>query len=228
MPFDYERKYREAYAENVLRIAETLESGKIDRKIENFCELHGFSVDELRAEIVRNKFLAAVFALNPNKQNFYETVAAEHINALPCVSGFKKLPGSALYIIDGKLLSREEAKRVTRQNRSTRRDHKTVDFSWMCDGIRFYAAHKYTKQDGGAQGNQYHDLQTFVRESVSNPDDDVHFIAIADGPFYEMQNGLAGTTRIKRLHALASGSDRVHVCRLDEIESLLLSIITQS
>lgn len=228
MPFDYEQKFREAYADNVLRIAETLESGKIDRKIENFCELHGFSVDELRAEIVCNKFLAAVFAINPNKQNFYETAAAEYIAELSCVAGFKKLPGSALYIIGGKLLSREDAKRVTRQNRSTRRDHKTVDFSWMCDGIQFYAAHKYTKQDGGAQGNQYHDLQTFVRESVSNSDDNVHFIAIADGPFYQMQNGLAGTTRMERLRALASDSDSVHVCSLDEIETLLLSIIAQS
>lgn len=228
MPFDYEQKYREAYAENVLRIAETLESGKIDRKIENFCELHGFSVAELHAEIVRNKFLAAVFALNPNKQNFYETVAAKYIKELSCVDDFRKLPSSALYIIGGRLLSREEAKRVTRQNRSTRRDHKTVDFSWMCNGIQFYAAHKYTKQEGGAQVNQYHDLQTFVRESVSNLDDNVHFIAIADGSFYEQQNGLAGTTRIKRLHALAGGSERVHVCRLDEIESLLLSIIAHA
>ncbi|MDD9854623.1 MAG: hypothetical protein OXU88_00430 [Gammaproteobacteria bacterium] len=227
MPFDYEQRYREAYAENVLRIAETLESGKIDRKIENFCEIHGFSVDELRTEIVQNKFLAAVFALNPNKQNFYETVAAEYIKELPYVHNFENLPSSALYIINGKLLSREEAKGITRQNRSTKRDHKTIDFSWTCNCARFYAAHKYTKQEGGAQTNQYHDLQTFVRESVSNSDDKVHFVAIADGPFYENRNGLAGTTRIERLRALAGGSERVHVCRLDEIESLLLSIIAQ-
>lgn len=154
MPFDYEQKFRGAYAKNVADVGTTLSSGKIDRKIENFCELHDFHVNEVRTEIQNNKFLAACFAINPNKQNFYEIIAAEYISELLCVTSFKKLPTSELHVIDGKLFTRAEAQRLYRKSPSRKGEAKTIDFSWACGSIQFYAAHKYTKQEGGAQGNQ--------------------------------------------------------------------------
>lgn len=41
---------------------------------------------------------------------------------------------------------------------------KTIDFEWDYKGYKIYASHKYTKDRGGAQDNQYKDLQEFIRQ----------------------------------------------------------------
>ncbi len=43
MPLDYEKLFREAYRSNVEKVANDVEHGKLDDKIDNFCSLHDFS-----------------------------------------------------------------------------------------------------------------------------------------------------------------------------------------
>ena len=39
---------------------------------------------------------------------------------------------------------------------------KSIDFSWNTKDYTIYASHKYTKDEGGHQTNQYEDLQNFI------------------------------------------------------------------
>lgn len=221
MPLDYEKRFREAYRSNVEKVAEEVKQGKLDDKIDNFCSLHDISHDHLIQQIKSNRIVAACFAINPKKQNFYEKTAAKHIRNISGVEKFETLPNNALVVMQGAVLDR----RSLRAQGGTA-IAKTIDFKWEYRTATFYASHKYTKQEGGSQGSQYKDLQIFIEQARDTTLRDTFFIAIADGAFYSGQNGQAGVSRIERLKALASG-DKVFACRIDEIEALMKGLRIQ-
>lgn len=216
MPLDYEKEFRNAYAKNRAEAGRATIAGKLDRKIENFCKLHGFEIPQVKRAIQSNEIVAAFFAINPNKQNLFEKVAATFIRQLPGVKEFKHLATTELYIISGEVMSSAEVK----SQRPMGKIAKTIDFSWKYDGMEFYAAHKYTKESGGAQGNQYHDLQNFVTEANLSEHETRRFVAIADGAFYAMKNGIVGMSRIRKLQQMAT-NPHVHACTINELASVM-------
>ena len=65
---------------------------------------------------------------------------------------------------------------------------KSLDFYEKIGDKEIYYYHKYTESGGGAQANQYNDLQTFLRLAeryCNNHRDNNIFVAVADGPFYD-------------------------------------------
>ena len=126
---------------------------------------------------------------------------------------FKKLPTNSTVIVNGAIMTKKQL-----------RDHggateaKTIDFYWKYNGAEFYAAHKYTKEEGGSQGNQYKDLQTFIKQAGPTTKENTYFVAIADGEFYLQNDGQAGIPRIERLKNLASNN--VFACTICELEKL--------
>lgn len=221
MPLDYEKLFREAYRSNVEKVAEEASEGKLDDKIDNFCSLHDVSRDHLMRQIQSNRIVAACFAINPNKQNFFEKTAAKHIGNISGVEKFETLPNNALVVMQGAVLDR----RSLRAQGGTALA-KTIDFKWEYRAATFYASHKYTKQEGGSQGSQYKDLQIFIEQARDTTLRDTFFMAIADGAFYSGQNGQAGASRMERLKALASGG-KVFACGIDEIEALMKGLRIQ-
>lgn len=220
MPINWEQEYRAAFEKNIADVMSTVREGRIDTKIRNFCDLHGFTYDEVVSEIENNKIVAACFAIDPTKQNIYEKLAAACINNIPRVENFEMLPTNFLYVVDGELRQKNEL--AGRYPKS-----KTIDFSWEYRGAQLYASHKYTKQVGGAQGNQYKDLQRFISDvnSVNMPN--TYFIAIADGEFYDKQNGVAHSTRLEKLKSDAN-KQTVFACTIAELEELLINITSDS
>jgi len=216
MPLDYQGAFRKAFAENRADVRRAAAAGEIDAKIRNFCELHGFTVLDVKRQIQSNDVVAALFTKNPNKQNLFERIAAEFIRHLPGVEEFEQLPNRALHVFSGQILRGDEV----RDMQPAGRIPKSIDFRWKYGGVEFYAAHKYTKEAGGAQGNQYHDLQSFITAASLSGHRNRRFIAIADGPFYAGQNGTVGVSRMRRLQQLAT-TRYVEACAIDELADVM-------
>jgi len=134
------------------------------------------------------------------------------------VSNFKDLPSSKYDVIKGEIMTRKEVKEKKLYSRA-----KTIDFYWEYRNCKFWAAHKYTKQEGGAQGNQYRELQEFLLQSKGNRSNNTFFIAIADGDFYQGNNGKAGVLRIDKLKELAD-EPNIAACVIDDLENLMKKI----
>lgn len=220
MPVDYKNEYRKLYAQNRSQVRELLSVGDrdLEYKINNFCDLHGFNKSKLIDDLRTNEHLRAFFAKDPKKQNIYEKIAAQYIESLEGVSHFEKLPQKALYICNGGILN-EDAKRKTGVNTTA----KTIDFKWTFCDKAFYASHKYTEQEGGAQGNQYKDLKAFINEANKTTLKNTCFIAIADGEFYDGNNGQAGMTRIESLKREANSNKGVYACRICDLVDVMNS-----
>ncbi len=185
----------------------------------NFCCCHDFELDPVIEQINTNDVVAACFAVNPNKQDFYEKVAADFIRRIDGVVDFQNLPNNALSVLNGGVFPKKKLTELGGVSGA-----KTIDFQWKYGGVTFYASHKYTKERGGSQESAYKDLQNFISESANTTLRETFFIAIADGDYYLTENGQAGTRRIDRLEQLAS-SDKVHACTIDELEGLMKRLV---
>ena len=97
---------------------------------------------------------------------------------------------------------------------------KTIDFQWQTGKYTVYATHKYTKESGGAQDNQYSDLHLFIKEANESHSSDDAFVAIADGPYYNLPNTIRGATKIESLRQ-ASNKRNVFACTMDDLSKLL-------
>ena len=219
MLYNYEKEYRKAYKENVNFAEQHLSEGKLDNKIKNFCALFGFDRKLVISEIKKNKVVRSIFAINPNRQNFYEKQAGQWIKLMNNVENFKNLPNKALWIVNGGVVSEKEKERS-----GSVANAKTIDFKWEFTGKTFYASHKYTKESGGSQASQYKDLRAFIIEANKSIKKDIFFIAIADGEYYHQLDKEAGVKRIQRLKNEANNKVRVYACTINELEKLLEDI----
>ena len=218
MPLDYEKLYKEALRYNVKNVKEDLRTGKLEQKIKNFCEKFDMAEKEVLGQIKSNKVVACLFAIDPNKQNFYETTAAGFIEEIPGVNGFNKHCNKV--IAKGGVLTTNAELKASDTASAT----KEINFEWRFGGLQFYAYHKYTKEEGGAQDNQRRRLQTFIEGSNTTRLGKTHFIAIADGEYYQ----LTSKHQVRRIDELkqSAQSERVHVCTINELEEILKQIVS--
>mgnify|MGYP000241638231 CR=1 FL=1 len=210
---DYAAEHKKALRANAAAIPAQVLAGdaNLKKKIANFAERHGYTVDEVLKKIKKDPMFAAHFAVDPSRQNLYETIAARYIGALPLVNDFKKLHNGALSVLQGAVMSKKE---LDKQGGTSRA--KTIDFAWDTCGKQIYASHKYTRDEGGAQDNQYGDIQQFIREARDSTLKNTIFLAIVDGPYYE-------GARLSVLKSLANNRN-VFAMSIDELPRWLKSI----
>lgn len=127
------------------------------------------------------------------------TIAGKYISSLEFVKNFQILPqlgSNSLYLDNGKILSGKELKNKSKET-------KSIDFYWEVGNNKFYATYKYTHEDGGAQDNQYIDVQTFLKNAFNNDDKNTYFLAICDGDYYLHKDTQTNCrTRIERLNKI--------------------------
>ena len=215
---DYERCYKIAFKNNIEEVRGLVqrEDKGMRYKIQRFCDKCDESFEGVRAKILEDSLFAIFFAKDPSKQRFHEKLVAQYIEGLPIVEEFRVLPNSALVIVEGSVKQQKEA-----QEEGLRSLTKTIDFQWRCQGKRFYASHKYTKEGGGAQENQYKDLRAFLEEANKSRESHTYFLAIADGDFYKGKNGHSGMTKIQSLKSLANNAKGVFALTIEELEGFL-------
>ncbi len=222
MPFDYEdmyqRRFREAYKKNVKDVVQAAKSGDLDKKLETFCSLHGYAKEEIIREIEQNEIVATCFAINPNKQNFYKKEAARFIERLNGVRTFQSPSTRPKTVIaNGEIVVLPDSSNVAIPPQA-----KTIDFRWEYKGRKFLACHKYTKESGGAQDQQFNEFRRAIGLSNLNLDDGVNFIAIVDGPYFDGRLDHQHTSRKEMLRAQTT--ENSFVCNIGELQDLLALI----
>ena len=129
---------------------------------------------------------------------------------------FKILSKNELYVVMGKSFFKNEIKK-----KKIKTNVKTIDFEWEFKNKKFYAYHKYTKESGGTQGSQYVDLKIFIENANLNKDKNIYYLVIADGIFYDTQNGNVGVSKIENLKDISNNKNNVFAMRIEELKDLL-------
>jgi hypothetical protein len=214
---NYEEEYKKRIKRNLLDILNDLKTKSMQIKIASWADKFGYSHEEIEDKIKNDEIFRCVFAKDPAKQNLYQTLASTYIKSLDAVKNFKILPSGgkdAIYLISGKKFFGKDL-----ENKS--KNIKSIDFQWNTGKFVFYASHKYTKETGGAQDNQYIDVQNFLRSTIDCNEKNTIFIAICDGRYYLEKDASTGdTTKIDRLRRLTDNRTSF-VMTIDDLKDFL-------
>jgi hypothetical protein len=214
---NYEVEYKKRIKQNLLEVLDELKNKNMQTKIANWANKFGYSYTEIKNKIKNDEIFRCVFAKDPSKQNLYQNLAATYVNSLYNVENFRVLASGgndAMYLINGKLFSGENLKNKAKEI-------KSIDFSWNTGIYIFYASHKYTKNSGGAQDNQYIDIQNFIRNTRDSNEKNTIFFAICDGEYYQKRDSATGdSSKIERLRRLTDNKTSF-VLTIDELVDFL-------
>ena len=61
---------------------------------------------------------------------------------------------------------------------------KSIDFQWKTGKTTFYASHKYTKEGGRGQDNQYREVKGLLGNFMKCSVDSCALVVIVDGSYY--------------------------------------------
>lgn len=214
---NYEKLYIRELRKNDLEVVDLLQKQDVGllKKIRKFAKKHGFGEKGVAQELKTNKYFRATFSKDPGKQKIHENIAAKFIKKINGVSNFKQLPTGATLLLGGGLISKKEVVKLGARGKA-----KTIDFEWRVGNNHIVASHKYTKEGGGAQDNQYKDLQDFINEANRSNLKNTYFLAIADGEYYKTKDTGAGVTKLDFLKGLANRRN-VHAMSINELGSWL-------
>ena len=214
---DYEKEFVKAIRANLKLVLDALDSKEsgLAKRINTFASRFDFAVSEVEKKIRKDEMFRAFFAKDPGKQKIHENIAARFIERISGVKSFKQLSHDSLVVLGGMISSREEALR-----RGAASTPKTIDFSWEYKGKTIYASHKFTKESGGAQDNQYKDLQGFIREANESGLKNTFFLAIADGAYYRLNHRGSDKTKLEHLKGIANRRN-VFALSSDDLETWL-------
>lgn len=228
MIVDYEKYKKEEVKKNIKKLRDNITDQSIMKKIRNWADKY-----DLTFEFVRHKvFIDDIFALNfvkdPGRQNFHENTAAYFLGSLYPIYEFELLPkggASAKVINNGMLVSLKQSKESTS-------NPKTIDFSWIIKtnkgtNIRCYASHKYTKDKGGSQDNQYNDLKSFMQHAHQNQAKNTMFFAICDGKYYQEVNKETKKNKIEELNDSYFKANKLIALTIDSLYDELERIIEE-
>ncbi len=213
----YREEYKKAVKGNINALLSEIESQDMIDKISNWANKFEYTFDEVKNKILEDEMFQCVFIKEPNRQNLYEKLAGTYIESLSMVQNFKFLPSggkNAKYMVSGKMFKGVD---LIEQAKNT----KSIDFQWNVGNWEFYATHKYTKDGGGAQDNQYEDVQTFLNNTRDCNIKNTIFLAICDGEYYLAKDSKTGDeTKIQRLQRLTDNRTSF-VMQINELKDFL-------
>ena len=183
---DYEKIKDNKIKENIKYLKANYRDEDFQNKIDKHCKKFGIQKEDIEQRIIEGDLITlSIFSKDPSKQNFYEKTAAEYIEQIDGVYDFKNLPNGgkhSLFIVEDKILSKIEKDNIDRELPS-----KSVDFKWKfrTEYNSFYAYHKYIKENGGAQDNQYADvLYSIIAARKIDSQAEHKVLFICDGEYF--------------------------------------------
>lgn len=194
-PPNYEMIEKRIWEANAKKVIDDLNAGgeNILKKIRSYSWRFGISEGQVMEEIRRNPLFANCFVTDPSRQGLHEKTAAAWLERHDhLISNFETLPrsgkNSLLINSDGELVLRKD---------SRAKPSKTLDFRWKTGKYTVYATHKYTKESGGGQDNQFREVKELLKKfQTGSAGEDCVLFAIVDGPYYTQ-------ARIGELNSLA-------------------------
>ncbi|MCQ2570927.1 MAG: hypothetical protein MJ154_01620 [Candidatus Saccharibacteria bacterium] len=218
---DYVSAYRKALEENVSEVKKavlTRDSAML-LKIHNYSERFNLPEKFVEHKILKDNVFANQFAKDPSKQSLHQKIAADFISSITEVVNFAQLPasgGDACYICDDG---------VVRKGVCSHGLTKSIDFYWEYGDCRYFAAHKHTTYEGGAQDNQFNDLQAFLENASKSTLANTFFIAIGDGEYYQKkytESGVSYETRIDYMNS-NYGSEFALAATCNDLEEFMVA-----
>ena len=192
-PPDYDRaeqKLREKNKNEVRDLLDKQDSGLL-KKISTFANRFGYSEETVCKKIEEDPMFACCFAKDPGKMKVHEKTAATYLGMFPdLIRSFSSLPAGgkrAKYINQtGDIITGQKPDGI-----------KSLDFTWVAGDtdIICFAAHKFTRESGGHQDNQFNELIRLLQAFKGCNDKTIALFAICDGPYYN-----ARTLSILRQH----------------------------
>ncbi len=152
------------------------------KKAQNWLTRWGnhITTGELLDKIIADDDLARMFAKDPQKQSFHENLGLRSMQDFGLeVRGEPKSGTNAIYIHNGRVKTGLQKKPEARI--------KSVDCTCLREGWKDYILQKWIAESGGAQDNQYSDIQGFVEQGYQyavRVKDNVRIIALVDGPYF--------------------------------------------
>lgn len=184
-----EQKTLEARNNNLLQVRREYKKDWVQEKIHSYCKRWDgkFTIVEIEESILNNDIIASMFAKDPSKQNISEKLVGEILNItkLPAVG-----KNCIRFTAEGDIVSNSGV------NVSKSADFKIGDT---------YYTQKYTKEEGGAQDNQYNDVVDFLTKGSIK-----HKVgAILNGAYWHQ--------RINGLREHFRDNPNVHITNVDEL-----------
>ncbi len=185
-PPDYDKVERELWKKHGSEVVILLDRQDLGlmRRIRTFCERFGFDEREVCKKIENDFMFACCFAKDAKKTGFEEKEAEKYLRMFPNIMRlFKTLPKSgknAKYLDEnGSIITGKKPTGI-----------KSLDFTWIVGNthIRCFAAHKVTRESGGAQDHQRNELLRLLQSFNRSTDTKIALFAICDGPYYNEQN----------------------------------------
>lgn len=182
-PPDYDRVERELWKKHGTQVRDLLrnkDSGLL-RRIRTFCKRFDFDETEVCDKIIDDFMFACCFAKDAKKTGFEEKEAEKYLRMFPdSIRFFRTLPKSgknAKYFDEkGNIITGKKPTGI-----------KSLDFTWMAGNthIMCFAAHKVTRESGGAQDHQRDELIRLLQRFQHCNNKKIAFFAICDGPYYD-------------------------------------------
>ena len=214
---NYDKEFKKKIKTNLDEVIQLLgerEDG-MQKKVATFSTNFDFKSKDVEAKIKKDRMFRAHFAKDPGRQNLYEKLAGQYIKSIKGVKNFEKLGSNLKVILNGAVMTRAQLRQLGGVDEA-----KTIDFEWYYHKHHFFASHKYTKGEGGGQGNQYKDVQIFIKQATPSTLKDTFFIAICDGNFYDCKDTVTNTSRLERLKNMANNKN-VFAMKLTELKDWL-------
>ncbi|RKU27311.1 hypothetical protein C6497_11205 [Candidatus Poribacteria bacterium] len=185
-PPDYDKIEKELWIRHGAEVRDLLvgQDAGLMRRIRTFCSNFDFDEEIVSQKIHEDFMFACCFAKDAKKTGFEEKEAEKYLRMFPdLVRSFKVLPRSgknAVYI--------NESGEIINGNKPS--GSKSIDFMWIAGdtSIRCLAAHKVTREAGGAQDHQRDELIRLLMAFQKCIENDIALFVICDGPYYTEQN----------------------------------------
>lgn len=223
---NYEELYKERVKENIQVLRDNINDKSVSLKIKKWAEKYELHPKYVKYKVAMDDVFALNFIKEPSRQNFHEDAAAYEIMKWNIVEEFKKLDkgGDNSKVIDnGEVISLKD---ITTSKLIT----KTIDFQWdivnQTTGEVFicYASHKYTKDSGGAQDNQYNDIKIFMEHAKENKNRNELFFAICDGKYYQIKQKISDKTKLELLNEYYQIENKLIALTINDLYKYLYKI----
>ncbi|MCY4404147.1 MAG: hypothetical protein OXD54_16400 [Candidatus Poribacteria bacterium] len=185
LPPDYDKVEKELWIKHRSEVRELLanQDPGLLRRIRTFCNRFGHEEAEVCDKINDDLMFSHCFAKDAGKTGFHQKEAAKYLCKFPhIIRDFKTLKASgkkARYIDQtGNIITGKKPTGI-----------KSLDFTWIVGNthIRCFAAHKVTREAGGAQDNQRNELINLLQMFKHNNNKKIAFFAICDGAYYDQR-----------------------------------------
>lgn len=222
---DYENEYRKRLLENIKEFQNNLTSNKTNLKIQKYSEKYGLNYEFVKYKVYTDNIFALQFIIEPNKQNLHENIAFEYLKTIDFIKNPRQLEKSGMNSL---IINNDGIVEKFYKNKNFNTT-KTIDFYFEITTknnkqFNFYSSHKYTKDKGGSQDNQYNDLKKYLDNASKNKEDCNIFLAICDGQYYNSNKN----NKINEINKHYSNINNIFALNINQLNEFLIKFIDEN